>query len=185
MNVEFTLIRSSRRSISMRIDGPGKVTIRAPLRMSEREIRRFVESRKEWLQKNMQKVVDTARATADLQPLTPTELKELTRQAKEQIPQRVQFFARQMGVEYNRITIRCQKTRWGSCSSRKDLNFNCLLMMVPEEELDYVVVHELCHLREMNHSPAFWAQVEAVLPDYKERKAWFRSHGAEIMSRHP
>ena len=88
-----------------------------------------------------------------------------------------------MNLQYGRITIRNQKTRWGSCSGKGNLNFNCLLMLAPDEIVDYVVVHELCHLIEMNHSKAFWAQVENVLPDYRERRKWLKDHGNEIMRR--
>ena len=90
-----------------------------------------------------------------------------------------------VGVTYGRITIRNQRTRWGSCSAKGNLNFNCLLMKAPPEVLDYVVVHELCHRLEMNHSPRFWAQVERVLPDYKVSRKWLREHGNELMDLNP
>jgi predicted metal-dependent hydrolase len=86
-------------------------------------------------------------------------------------------------VTYGRITVRNQRTRWGSCSSKGNLNFNCLLMLAPPDILDYVVVHELCHRKEMNHSPKFWAEVAKVIPDYKERQKWLRTEGSNIMRR--
>lgn len=98
------------------------------------------------------------------------------------IPQRVRKYAPIVGVDYGRITIRMQKSRWGSCSSKGNLNFNCLLMAMPEEIRDYVVVHELCHRKQMNHSDKFWAEVEAVLPDYKEKRKWLRDNGEKIMT---
>ena len=101
------------------------------------------------------------------------------------IPERVRFYAPVVGVTYGRITIRNQRTRWGSCSAKGNLNFNCLLMKAPPEVLDYVVVHELCHRLEMNHSPRFWAQVERVLPDYKVSRKWLREHGNELMDLNP
>ena len=82
-----------------------------------------------------------------------------------------------MGVDYGRITIRNQKTRWGSCSAKGNLNFNCLLMLMPTEVIDYVVVHELCHLKEMNHSNAFWREVKQVLPDYRKQVKWLKDEG--------
>jgi predicted metal-dependent hydrolase len=113
--------------------------------------------------------------------LSSQEVKLLVTRAKRIIPQRVRYYADIMGVTYGRITIRMQKSRWGSCSGKGNLNFNCLLMRTPETILDYVVVHELCHLKEMNHSPRFWAEVEKILPDYKERRKWLKDHENEIM----
>ena len=88
-----------------------------------------------------------------------------------------------VGVTYGRITIRNQRSRWGSCSGKGNLNFNCLLMLTPDHVIDYVVVHELCHRLEMNHSPAFWAQVERVLPDYRKSREWLREHEKELIGR--
>ena len=82
--------------------------------------------------------------------------KKLASKALDYIPGRVKYYADIIGVTYGKITIRNQKTRWGSCSSKGNLNFNCLLMLMPPEVIDYVVVHELCHRKQMNHSKAFW-----------------------------
>ena len=90
--------------------------------------------------------------------------------ARQRITRRVEYFAPLVGVTYNRIFIKEQKTRWGSCSSLGNLNFNWKLILLNEELLDYVVVHELAHRKQMNHSPTFWAEVERVLPDYRERR---------------
>ena len=95
------------------------------------------------------------------------------------------YYAPIVGVSYGRITIRSQRSRWGSCSSNGNLNFNCLLMLVPPGVLDSVVVHELCHRKEMNHSPRFYAEVLRVLPDYRERDRWLKENGAMLMARLP
>lgn len=94
--------------------------------------------------------------------------------ARRKITGRVEYFAPLVGVDYNRIFIKEQKTRWGSCSSLGNLNFNWKLILLDELLLDYVVVHELAHRKQMNHSPAFWAEVERVLPDYRERRKRLR-----------
>ena len=88
-----------------------------------------------------------------------------------------------MGVSYGRITIRCQKTRWGSCSAKGNLNFNCLLMLAPPEVADYVVVHELCHRKHMNHGAAFWSEVARILPDYARHRAWLKENGSRLLAR--
>ena len=101
----------------------------------------------------------------NVRTITELELNELINSAMRVIPERVRYYAPIVGVDYGRITIRNQKTRWGSCSSAGNLNFNVALMRVPLEVLDYVVVHELCHRIELNHSKRFWSEVERVLPD--------------------
>ncbi len=116
-------------------------------------------------------------------PLTGEELHALTEKALTCIPERVKFYAPQIGVTYGRITIRNQKTRWGSCSAKGNLNFNCLLMLTPPEVIDSVVVHELCHRKEMNHSNRFYAEVLRILPDYWKWHGWLKEHGEAIMRR--
>ena len=110
-------------------------------------------------------------------------MQQLIEEAKRVIPARVAHFAPIVGVSYGRVTIRCQKTRWGSCSSRGNLNFNCLLMLAPPAVLDSVVVHELCHRKEMNHSPRFYAEVRRVFPEYDKWHGWLRENGAVLMRR--
>ena len=122
-------------------------------------------------------------AASPVQPLTMEDIQKLADEALRVIPGRVAHFAPLVGVTYGRITVRNQRTRWGSCSSKGNLNFNCLLMLAPPGILDYVVVHELCHRKEMNHSPKFWAEVAKVMPDYKERQKWLRTEGSSIMRR--
>lgn len=104
----------------------------------------------------------------------------LSRRALARIRQRLNHYAPRLGVTFGRVTVRDQKSRWGSCSAKQNLNFNWKLIMAPPEVLDYVVVHELCHLREFNHSPRFWALVEAQLPEYACWKKWLKDHGSEL-----
>lgn len=122
---------------------------------------------------------------SQVEKLTMEAMHKLADKALEIIPSRAAYFAQLVGVTYGRITIRNQKSRWESCSGNGNLNFNCLLMLVPTEVLDYVIVHELCHRKEVNHSQKFWVEVENILPDYRKQKLWLKEHGDEIMMRMP
>ena len=183
--MEFKLIRSNRKTVAIQVNPDLSITVRAPRYASKKEIDRIVEKNEAWIIKHIEKIkMKKAEYDAlNIKKLTPEEIKTLADQALKIIPQRVKFFAGQVGVDYGRITIRNQKTRWGSCSNKGNLNFNCLLMLAPDEILDYVVVHELCHRKEMNHSKAFWAEVEKVLPDYRESVKWLKEKGNLIMRR--
>ncbi len=110
-------------------------------------------------------------------------ISELTIKAKKYFPGRVEYFSQKLDVSYGHVTIRHQKTRWGSCSTRGNLNFNCLLMLTPKYVQDYVIVHELAHRKAMNHSSDFWEIVESVIPDYKKAKRWLRENGVELIQR--
>ena len=117
------------------------------------------------------------------QPLSEEDLKALADQAAKTIPERVRYYAPLIGVTYGKITIRNQRTRWGSCSSKGNLNFNCLLMLAPPEVLDSVVVHELCHRKEMNHSKQFYEEVRRVFPEYDKWNGWLKTYGPDLMKR--
>ena len=99
------------------------------------------------------------------------------------IPQRAAYYAQRIGVSYGKITIRCQKTRWGSCSSKGNLSFNCLLMLTPPEVLDSVVVHELCHRKFMNHSQQFYQEVLKAYPEYRKWNRWLKKNGVVLLRR--
>ena len=117
--------------------------------------------------------------SSDSKPVSP-EILELTAKAKEELPAIVKKYASLMGVTYNRITIRHQKTRWGSCTKTGNLSFNCLLMKMPENVRDYVIIHELAHLKELNHSTKFWAIVAEYCPWYKDAKLWLKENGENL-----
>lgn len=181
--IYFELIRSDRSTCQIQVMRDGSVIVRAPRRMPEGDIKRFVLKKSDWIEKAQGKARAARERANAIEPLTDADIKALADRALEYIPQRVAFFAPLVGVEYGRITIRNQKTRWGSCSGKKNLNFNCLLMLTPDDVIDYVVTHELCHLKEMNHSPRFWAEVEHVLPDYKESRLWLKRNGGALIDR--
>lgn len=118
-------------------------------------------------------------------PLTDAELSRLKAEAAGVFRDRVEHFAPAVGVKYGRITVRAQRTRWGSCSAKGNLNFNCLLLLAPPEVLDSVVVHELCHLKELNHSKRFYNEVLRVFPEYRRWNGWLRENGHTLMGKLP
>lgn len=180
--MEYTLIRSRRRTLSLEVRGE-ELIVRAPMRTTKREANEFVLRHEQWIIKKRRQIAERSAREQAAPKLSDDELKALARQAKEVIPARVAYYARQMGAAYGRITLRCQKTRWGSCSAKKNLNFNILLMLTPPEVIDSVVVHELCHLHQMNHSPRFYEQVYAVYPEYDRWNRWLKENGGMIMAR--
>ena len=181
--MEYIVIRSRRKTLSMQVKGDGRVEIRAPLRTSDAEIRRFLETHRRWLEKHLQKARALQQATAGVRKLTGAEIAELKKKAKRVLPERVAYWAPLIGVKPGRIAIRCQKTRWGSCSAKGNLNFNCLLMLAPDGVIDSIVVHELCHLKHMNHSKRFYAEIEKVLPDYRQHQQWLKENGEFLLAR--
>ena len=184
--MEVEVIFSSRKSIAIQIKPDGRVIIRAPYGVSQRELDRVLDEKKAWIEKHLQELKEHKEQQRNVMQLSMQEIKELADKALAYIPERVKHYAPIVGVDYSRITIRNQKTKWGSCSGKGGLNFNCLLMLTPPEVIDYVVVHELCHRKEMNHSKAFWNEVERILPEYKVAKKWLKENGEDVMRRmHP
>lgn len=181
--ITYRLIRSRRKTLGIQIASAGEVIIRAPARMPEKEIRRFLEEKREWIAKHLEEAARREGERNALGRITEDEIRSLAWKAKAVIPAMVSCRAEQIGVTYGRITIRCQRTRWGSCSAKGNLNFNCMLMLCPEEVIDYVVVHELCHRREMNHSARFWAAVERACPEYRNARKWLKRNGAALLAR--
>lgn len=177
--MNYRIIRSNRKTIALQITSDGQLQIRCPNQMSVAAVQRFVDSKSRWVQQKLA-LIDTR---PKLPVFTQAELHILTQQARAVISERVKHYAPSVAASYNRITIRSQRSRWGSCSSNGNLSFNCLLMLVPQEVLDYVVVHELCHLKELNHSKRFWAEVEGILPDYRLHKKWLKENSAMLLGR--
>ncbi len=176
------VIRSRRRTISAEIKN-GALVVRAPLICSDSEIRQFVQKHRQWIEKHLA-MADAQKNNAAVQgALTIEQIEELGQKAVQVIPERVRYYAPLIGVTYGRITIRCQRTRWGSCSSKGNLNFNCLLMLAPPEVLDSVVVHELCHRKEMNHSGRFYEEILKVYPEYYKWHDWLRENGEMLLNR--
>ena len=182
--MKVTVIRSNRKTVAIQVNSDLSVTVRAPYSASEKDIQEILKKKEAWISRHIEKIKKTKeRFEAEpTEKLTREKVIALAEEALKVIPERVEYFAKVIGVTYGKITVRNQKTRWGSCSSKGNLNFNCLLMLAPPEVLDYVVVHELCHRKQMNHSKAFWLEVEKVLPNYKEVRKWLKEEGSQMIT---
>ncbi len=170
-------LRKNRRSRCIRliIHSDRSITITAPLGVSELIIDRFVEEKSGWIVSKIN----------SLKPVMPKEAKrreylENKEKARRLITERIVALNGIYGFKFNKISIRNQKTCWGSCSKRGNLNFNYKIALLPERARDYVIVHELCHLAEFNHSPRFWDLVSRAFPDYKEIRADLRKHSVNL-----
>ena len=181
--MRYAIIRSRRKTIGLEITDEG-LLVRAPMRASTKEIERVILQHQNWINKKTAEHARAKSAALEKGILTEEDIRLLTDRAKDYLPGRVSYYSKLLGVRPGRITIRTQKTRWGSCSAKGNLNFNCLLMITPPEVIDSVVVHELCHLLEMNHSDRFYAHVQSVFPDYRRYHSWLRKNGPEIMARY-
>lgn len=175
----YTILKSRRRTLAAEVKPDGSVTIRVPLAAGKKDVERFLAEKSDWIIKH----VKAAQSGIKQDKLTEKELKELKKRAKPIFCEKVALFADIMGTTYGKISVRSQKTLWGSCTRKGDLSFNCLLLLLPEEIADYVVVHELCHRKRMDHSPFFWKEVEKILPDYRARKKYLKSEGRKVLAR--
>ncbi len=164
--MKYEIKYSKRKTLSLCIKN-AELIVKAPLGTSKRIIDEIVNSKIEWINKGIEKQQKEAEK---INSLTDDQILELRCLAKRVIPQKVLMYSKIMGLNFGRITITGAKTRFGSCSSKGNLSFSYHLMLYPEEAIDYVVVHELAHLKEMNHSKKFYEIVEFVLPDYKKRR---------------
>ena len=164
--MNYELKYSARRTIALSIKDC-KLIVKAPFGTSKEKIESVILSHRRWVEKHLKSAADRS---ARIGKLTDDRIRELKKLAKALIPAKVEYYSKIMGLKYGRITITSAKTRFGSCSSQGNLSFSYRLMLYPDAAVDYVVVHELAHLLELNHSPKFYKIVAAVMPDYKERQ---------------
>ncbi len=171
MDRSYEVRRSGRRTLALELDREGKLIVRAPRFVTDGQIRRFVARQEDWIRRAEER--QARRQAAHPEP-TEEERKELIRRAKAVLPGKVEHYAALLGVRPARITVTGARTRFGSCSAKNALSFSWRLMEYPEEAIDYVVVHELAHIRHHDHSPAFYAVIESVMPDHRQRRALLR-----------
>lgn len=224
--IEYTLLRGKRKTISISISLDQEVLVKAPDQITEEELQKILEKKAGWIVRKRQELArrhpdqEFPQGLAEGRPLLyqgrEYSLRILTGQKEEKIElshgellvhtdsgqeetirlllvqwyyeQAGQYISRQVAYynqyfkeSINKIRIKDQRSRWGSCSSRRSLNFNWRLIMAPPEVADYVVVHEMCHFRYMNHSREFWSEVAKILPDYQRHRTWLREHGDSLM----
>lgn len=175
--IEIQVKRSSRRTLSLQVTREGQVVVRCPLSTTKEQIQAFVDEHRQWIGESLEQV---KRRLASRPVMTPEQVWKAKSLARMTLSAKVRYWVAKMGVTYGTISIRQQATRWGSCSSRGNLNFNWTLILTPEPLQDYVVVHELAHRLEMNHSDRFWKIVESQIPDYRERRNLLKTYENQV-----
>ena len=161
--IPYEIVYSARKTLAVQVKADGSVVVRAPKRMAKYKIEAFLKEKQDWIRTHREKALAAAEQKA-ANRLTEAERKASVKRAAQMLAE---------------ITIREQKTRWGSCSSAGNLNYNWKLVLMPERVMDYVVIHELAHRKEMNHSARFYAVVAQQMPDYKVWQSWLKEHGRE------
>lgn len=178
LHIPVVCRRNDRKTLAITVTQEGKLLVKAPLRMPDREIMRFLKQKQYWIYKQTKHVLE------DMQKRvvrSEEEIERLKLQARRVLTGKTDYYKCLLGVNYQRIRIGSQRTRWGSCSTRGTISYNWHLILMPEQIMDYVVVHELCHLLEMNHSERFWKKVGELLPDYENRRKWLRENGSHYL----
>ena len=167
--MDITIIYSKRKTLSLEVSAEKGVLVRAPQKTTQKEIDAFVESHRKWLQNAIQRV-EQRRQNLPHYPEDEASIRRLKALAAEKIPPRVEYYAALLGVTPTKIGFTRAKKRFGSCSGKNALNFSCYLMLFSDRAIDYVVVHELCHIRYKNHSKQFYRMIAGVMPDYSLRE---------------
>lgn len=178
---EINIVRSQRKTVAIQVRPDGTIEVRAPKNMSDAAVKSVAEQHLSWIEKKLRQVRAQTEEQKTQPALSKSEMNDLWDKAMATFPERVKYYAPLVGVRYGRITIRLQQSRFGSCSARGNLNFNVALMLAPPEVLDYVVVHELCHRLEMNHSERFWREVGRVMPGFDQHRRWLKEHGGALI----
>jgi predicted metal-dependent hydrolase len=176
------IIRSKRRTLALQITPQAQLVVRAPWWLPVFAIRQAVGRKSAWILKKQAQAKEQAPSLPEVSGVQDQAVVAQQRErARRLITERVRWYAQKYGFEYSRIRINSARTRWGSCGPSGSLNFTWRLVLTPLPVIDYVVVHELAHLRVRGHSARFWAQVERILPDYRCRRAWLRENERRIL----
>ena len=164
--MEYKVIYSKRKTVSIAIENCEPI-VKAPIGTDEETLRKIVLKHSSWIAKHVEQQRKKAALFKDL---TDDDIKAIKKEAKRYFAEKTEYYAKMMGIDYGRITVTSAQKRFGSCSSKGNISFSYRLMLYPEAAREYVVVHELAHRREMNHSKRFYDIIAKVMPDYKYRK---------------
>lgn len=224
-NIDYSIIRSNRKTISISILPNKEVIVRAPHQISDKTLQDLLTTKKKWIDAKLKElpppkepskdtyndgdrilyrgkeykikvVSDSSLRKSDIilkedelwvfkKNNETKETKELLinwykQQARNLVQTRMNYYNQIINKPIGKVRIKNQKSRWGSCSSKGNLNFNWRIILMPDDMCDYIIVHELCHLKYMNHSKMFWSSVESILPDYKERQRWIKENTTKL-----
>ena len=169
--IPYSIVFSKRKTLSLQVKADGTVTVRAPVGTKQKIIEDFVDKNSAWLEKTKKKMLSKQELFREA---SSEEERELRKKAKAVLPEKISRYSSLIGVMPTRITITGARTRFGSCSGKNSISFSFYLMRFPEEAIDYVVVHELCHIKHHDHSKEFYKEIEKILPDYKQREKLLR-----------
>lgn len=172
---EYTIKKSKRaKRLRLAVYCDGSVVVTSPLGVGQSVIEKFISDKKQWIldKVNFFKSIDSKA----IRTFSEDDYLKYKGEALALVSGRVKFFAKKYNFSFNGVYIKNQKTRWGSCSKNKNLNINYKVIFLPKKQRDYIIVHEMCHLKEFNHSRKFWSLVEKILPDYLEIKNELRNH---------
>ena len=170
--MDYKVVRTDRKTLALMVRKNGELEVRAPLHTTEEHIAAFVQAHEDWARAHLANVREKLASAPP--PQSREDIAALKARARAVLPGKTAHYGAILGLQPSAIRITETRSRYGSCSSRKVISFSCFLMLCPEEAIDLVVVHELCHIRHHDHSPAFYALLASVLPDHRERRKLLR-----------
>ena len=171
MGIPYTLKRSLRaRNLRISVHPDGSVEVVAPQRLSQKLVLEFVESRTDWIRRHVKKAQGKNVIWAEKKFIS-----QYKNQTEGLVNEQCEYFSEVYGVKYKQVNVRSFRSQWGSCSREKKISFSYQLALLPPELQELVIVHEVCHLIELNHSKAFWSLVAKMVPDYLKRRKELRN----------
>lgn len=180
MTIKYKVIYTKRKSLAIIIKNDGEVHVRAPKHrlFDNSKIDEFVNNKKDWIVENVEKMKKNVKEKRP--ELSKEEKSKKKKEAKAIIFDRIEYYAEKYGFKYSKLRLSSAKTRWGSCSGTNTISINWNLIFAPTDIMDYVIIHELSHIRHHNHSDRFWAEVEKYVPDYKDKRKWLKNNEHKI-----